>query len=217
MRLDEEDLFHVVALEGLDLLGIENPNGLPGMANTQLPLAAIRADYRWDTGVIFLGSSIAQLRWDGGTSGPSDEALQFDFVFAGRQALNDANYVTWNVSYGVGSGENIIAFSGSGANAVLEADGTLQTMPAFSALLGYGHEWNSDWSSNISLAYGWLDTPASRDPLSLKRGGIGHVNLIWKPAPAFSTGVEYMWGAQRVQNDALGKAGRIQFMAKFDF
>ena len=90
-------------------------------------------------------------------------------------------------------------------------------MPAFSLLLGFGHEWSTRWSSNISYAYGWLDTPDSREALALKRGGIGHINLIWKPVSEFSTGIEYMWGTQRVQNDALGRADRFQLMAKYDF
>ena len=72
-------------------------------------------------------------------------------------------------------------------------------------------------SSNLAYAYGWLDTPDSRNPLALKRGGIGHINLIWQPVKQFSTGIEYMWGAQRVKNDALGKAERIQLMGKFEF
>lgn len=206
-----------VSAEDLPFIGIENPNGLPGRETIQFPLVAARADYRWDSGVLFLGSSVAVLHWDGGPSGPSDDALQADVVVAGRQAIAAATYVTWNIAYGKGSGENILAFAGSDANAVLEADGTLHTMPALSALVGLGHDWNAEWSSNLSYAYGWLDTPDSRDPLALKRGGIGHVNVIWKPAKHFSTGLEFMWGAQRVQNDAIGKATRIQYMAKFDF
>jgi len=41
--------------------------------------------------------------------------------------------------------------------------------------------------------------------------------LIWRPVNQFSTGVEFMWGKRRAQNDALGSAERIQFMAKYEF
>lgn len=204
-------------LENLDLLGIENSSGLPGQANLQYPLLAARADYRWDSGVLFLGSSVAQLSWDGGATGPSDTVVQTDVVVAGRQAFASSSYFTWNVAYGQATGENIMAFAGSDANAVLRADGKLESMPAFSTLLGLGHQWNSKWSSNFSYAYGWLDTPDSREPFALKRGGIGHVNLIWKPVQHFSAGVEFMHGTQRTQNDALGSASRLQFMVKYDF
>ncbi len=204
-------------IEELSYLGIENYHDLPGKAQRKSPLIALRSDYRWDSGVLVLGTSVSQLHWDGEGSGSSDDAIQYNFLVAGRQNIGTENYFTWNISYGEGSGENIIAFVGSNANAVLNADGKLETIPALSVALGGGHEWNAKWSSNLAYAYGWLDTPDSRDPLALKRGGVGHINLIWKPLKQFSTGIEYMWGAQRVQNDALGKAERIQFMGKFDF
>jgi len=205
------------AVENLDFVGIENPDTLAGQASERFPLLAVRADISWSNGLLLLGSSIAELRWDGGDFGPTAEALQYDFVVAGRQYLGTNNYFTWNVTYGEGSGENIMAFAGSHANAVLGPNGDLETMPAFAFVAGFMHRWSQKLTSNFSYAYGWLDTPSTRDPFALKRGGVGHVNLIVQPVQHFSYGIEYMHGAQRATNDALGQASRIQFMGKFDF
>jgi hypothetical protein len=204
-------------IEMLSFVGIENPNNFGGEESVEFPLLAFRADYKWKTGLLLLGTSAAQLYWDGGATGPDARALQYDFIVGGRQYIGKNNYATWNVSYGVGSGENIMAFEGSDANAVLNEDGELVAMPAFAFVLGFVHKWNEKFSSNLSYAYGWLDTPASRSPEALKKGGIGHVNLIYSPVKKFSTGIEYMWGAQRTTDDSFGKAGRIQAMVKFDF
>lgn len=206
-----------VGLEYLGALGIENSNNLDGQANIQLPLLALRMDYRWKTGVLFLGTSAAQLRWDGGSTEPSDQTLQWDFVIAGRQYLGENNYFTFNFSYGDASGENIIAFAGSHANAVLNAEGKLESMLAKSIMAGFMHRWNPSLESNFNYAYGWLDAPDSRAPYALKRGGIGHLNLVYHFDKNFSIGIEYMWGAQRTSNDAFGNAGRLQTMAKFEF
>lgn len=206
-----------IGLENLNFLGIENPDTLSGMASAQLPMLAVRFDYRWNSGVVFLGSSAAQLNWDGGADGPDARALQFAFVLAGRQNLGKKNYISWNLSAGEGSGENILAFAGSNANGVLNTEGKLNTMPSMAFVLGFMHKWAEKFSSNVSYAYGWLETPPSRAPFALKRGGIGHVNLIYSPLQDLSFGVEYIWGAQRTSNDAFGKARRIQIMAKFDF
>ena len=208
-----------VAVEELQFLGIQNANNLPGRATTQWPLLALRADYRYNGGLLLMGTSIGQLHWDGGANGPSDSAIQVAVVVAGRQNLTESAYATWHVSYSEGAGENVMAFAGTDANAVLDANGNLDTFPAFAAVLGFGYDWTPTLSSNVSYAYGWLDTPETRDPLALKRGGIGHVNLIWKPNnnKHFSTGVEFMWGETRVENDATGDATRIQMMAKFEF
>ena len=208
-----------VGLEELPFLGIQNANNLPGKATTQWPLLAFRADYQYTGGMLSMGASVGQLHWDGGASGPSDSAVQVAIAAGGRQNLGERAYATWHVSYSEGAGENIMAFAGTEANAVLDANGNLETFPAFAAVVGFGYQWTPTLSSNASYAYGWLDTPATRDPLALKRGGIAHLNLIWKPNgnKHLSTGAEIMWGETRVQNDATGDATRFQLMAKFEF
>ncbi len=204
-------------LEYLSALGIENSFEFEGQPNVQLPLLALRLDKRWKSGVVFIGTSIAQLRWDGGDNGPSDQLPQIAFVVAGRQYLGTNNYFTWNVSAGSAYGENIISFAGSQANAVLNANGQLEPIDAFSVMVGFMHRWAPGLESNFNYAYGWLDAPPTREDFALKRGGIGHLNLIYKFDKNFSIGAEFIWGAQRTANDAYGAAQRIQTMAKFEF
>jgi len=206
-----------IGLEQLSFLGIENPENLGGQATRKLPLLALRADYSWDTGILFIGGSFAQLAWDGGTAGPDVTALQVNGAIAVRQYFaRKRGFVTGGLSYGKGAGENIMAFAGSNANAVLTPD-RLETLPALSASVGLNFKWTDKLASNIHYAYGWLETPAERDPLALKRGGVGHVNLIYDVTNHLSMGVEFMHGAQRTTNNALGSAGRMQFMSKFMF
>ncbi|MFD1316467.1 DcaP family trimeric outer membrane transporter [Namhaeicola litoreus] len=207
----------VAGLEYLNSLGIENANNLLGQPNVKLPLLALRLDYKWKSGVLWLGSSIAQLRWDGGNEGPSDQIAQIAFVVAGRQYIGKNNYFTFNLNSGNAYGENIISFAGSDANAVLDENGQLEGIPALSAMVGFMHRWAPGLESNFNYAYGWLDAPDSRADFALKRGGVGHLNLIYHFDKNFSIGTEYMWGAQRTANDAYGSAHRIQSMAKFEF
>jgi len=205
-----------LGVENLDFMGIENPDNLPGLPSQGVPLLAARVDYTWDGGLLAVGSSVGQLRWDGGADGPDATALQWDALVAGRQYLG-RDFFTWHVSYGHGSGENVMAFAGSDANAVLTPDGRLETIPAFAFLVGFHHKWSDHLSSSLSYAYGWLETPETRDPLKLRRGGIAHANILWQITNHLSTGVEYMYGAQRTSNDSLGQASRVQGMVKMEF
>jgi hypothetical protein len=205
------------AVESLDFMGIENPNNLAGEPSAAMPLLVVRVDRTWKSGMLAFGSSVGQLRWDGGATGPDATALQVDGVFAGRQNLGPSDTFLWNLSAGKGSGENIMAFTGSLANAVLTEDGHLDTIPAYALVLSLIHEWSVDLTSNASVAYGWLDTPETRDDFALLRGGVAHVNVIWHPTETFSTGVEYIWGVQRTTNLAFGRASRIQWMMKAQF
>lgn len=208
---------YAISLEMLDFMGIENPDTLYGTPSLQLPLLAARLDYHWSSGLAILGTEVAQLRWDGGGIGPNATAVQASIVFGGRQYIGKDDFATWNVSYGIGSGENIMAFAGSEANAVLTREGKLVTMPAFAFVAGYMHRWNDKFSSNLGYAYGWLDTPDTRAPYALKKGGIGHINLFFSPKKEVTMGIEYMLGVQQTTNNALGRASRIQGMVKFEF
>ena len=208
-----------VAAEEMQFLGIQNANNLPGRATSQWPLLAVRANYKYDGGLVSIGSSIGQLHWDGAANGPSDSAVQLAFLVGGRHNLGERAFATYHLSYSEGAGENIMAFAGTDANAVLDANGNLETFPAFAAVFGFGYDLTSTLTTQGSYAYGVLDTPDSRAPLALKRGGVAHLNLTWKPKNNgyFSTGVEIMYGKIRVQNDATGDATRLQLMAKFAF
>lgn len=206
-----------VAIENIPYLGIENSNNLPGRAVYEVPFIPVRLDYSWEKGLLAVGAGVGMLGWSGGASGPNPNTFQTSIVVAGRQYIAKATFVTWNFSYGQASGTNIMAFAGSDANAVLTANGDLERMPSISAVVGAKHSWTKTLSSNISYAYGWLQVPATRDPLALQDGGIGHVNLIYSPLNYLSTGIEFMWGSKRATNDELGKANRVQMMAKFTF
>jgi hypothetical protein len=208
-----------VAAEELQFFGIQNANNLPGRATSQWPLFAARANYKYDGGMVSFGGSVGQLHWDGGANGPSDSDVQLAVLVGGRHNLGDKAYATYHFSYSEGAGENIMAFAGTSANAVLDADGNLETFPAFAAVLGFGYDWTPTLTTMGSYAYGVLDTPDSRAALELERGGVGHLNLLWRPNgnKYFSTGAEIMFGKTRVQNGATGDATRLQLMAKFEF
>ena len=206
-----------MGLERLDFLGIENSHDLQGRASASLPLLVGRLDYSWQTGILFLGGSLGQLRWDNDSILENPTALQYALVIAGRQYIGKSNYFTWNINYGYGCGENIMSFAGSNANAVLTMDNKLETMEAFGILLGFMHKWANTLSSNLSFAYGWLETPPSRAPFALQAGGVGHLNLIYTPLNYLSFGAEFIWGSQRTSNDAMGSANRIQTMVKISF
>jgi hypothetical protein len=208
-----------VAAEELQFIGIQNANDLPGRPTTQFPLFAVRADYRYEGGIVSFGSSIGQLHWDGAADGPSASAVQLAFLIGGRQNLGDRAFATYHMSYTDGGGENIMAFANTEANAVLDANGNLTTIASFAAVFGFGYNWTDTLVSQASYAYGILDTPPSRAPLALQQGGVGHLNIVWTPGNNgyFSTGAEIMYGKTEVQNGATGDATRFQMMAKFIF
>jgi hypothetical protein len=204
-----------LGLEMMDFIGIDNPFNQPGSSSLGLPSLGARLDYSWKTGVVVLGTNLAQMRWDGGDSLYAT-AIQLAVVIGGRQYLGK-DYFTFNVALGQGSGDNIMALTGSNSNAILTPDGELETMPAIAIVLGYVHKWNDKFTTNASVAYTELDPSVYRAPESMKAAAIGHINLIYQATERLSTGMEYMWGERKNKNSDFGRANRVQAMVKFDF
>ena len=165
--------------------------------------------------MVALGVNLAQMRWDGGDS-VYTTAMQLAAVIGGRQYIGK-DFFTFNIALGKGSGDNIMALTGSNSNAILTPEGELETMPAIAVVLGYVHKWDDKFTTNASVAYTTLDPSVYRAPESMKAGIIGHINLIYQATERLSTGIEYMWGGHRTKNSDFGQANRLQAMMKFDF
>jgi len=204
-----------VGLEMMDYIGIDNPFNKPGRSSLGLPAFAGRFDYSWKTGMVAVGVNLAQMRWDGGDS-LYTTASQLAMVIGGRQYIGK-DYFTFNVALGRGSGDNIMALTGSNSNAILTPEGELETMPALAIVLGYVHKWNDRFTSNVSLNYTTLNPSDYRTPESMKSAAIGHINLIYQATERLFAGIEYMWGERMNKNSDFGRANRLQAMVKFDF
>ena len=207
-----------VALEQLQSPGIYNPNSLPGEANSAIPVLAGRLTHQRSNGVHTLAAQVQELAWDGNGLTPDASAVGWALVYAGRHNLKGGDFFTWNLAYGDGTPENIMALTGSQANAVLEPDGTLTTRQGYSVALGYGHKWSPTLASNVAYAYTDLENlgAASRAPDAIQEGGLGHINLVWTDNK-LSTGIEFMWGRRVNSNGQDGDATRIQAMIKYGF
>jgi len=207
-----------VGLENLQFVGIYNPNNLPGEATTKLPVFAGRITKQTSNGRASLAALVQELRWDGQGLGPDASATGWALIYAGRRNLKSGDFWTWNIAYGDGTPETIMALTGSNANAVLEADGSLTTRKGYSVALGYGHRWSERLMSNFAYAYTDLEDLGldQRAPDAIESGGVGHANLIWQQGQ-LSAGVELVWGRRDNADGRSGDATRVQAMLKYGF
>ncbi|WP_455207192.1 DcaP family trimeric outer membrane transporter [Kaarinaea lacus] len=197
--------------------GIDNPNSFGGRASPNAPALVARMTYEDASRVVMLGGAVGQLRWDGEGTGPNATAAQWALVVNGRQYIGINDYLTWNISYGDGTAENISALAGSNANATLTATGDLETSKAANIALGYAHKFTPQLTTNVALAWTEIEQSDLRAADSIRRGRVGHVNMIWSLSKALSTGVEYMWGHRENVDGAQGDAARLQAMVKYSF
>ncbi|MGB5219962.1 MAG: DcaP family trimeric outer membrane transporter, partial [Polyangiales bacterium] len=126
-----------VGLEQLQTSGIYNPDDLGGSASPQLPVLAGRLTHQRSNGIRTLAALLQQLHWDGEGVGPDATAAGWALIFAGRQNFGGSrDFFTWNLVYGDGTADTIMALTGSDANANLTPDGRLVTRQGYSVALG---------------------------------------------------------------------------------
>ncbi len=110
-----------------------------------------------------------------------------------------------------------MALTGSDANANLTPDGQLVTRQGYSLALGLGRAWSDTLAPNLAYAWTDLEEIGARAPDATQSGGVGHLNVIWKPREKLSTGIELMWGTRENADGNDGDTTRIQTMVKFGF
>ena len=202
-----------IALENFNDSGISNPSGLSGTARSRLPLLAGRIGYNWDRGLIMLGSSVGENRWDGtGTTG-DNSTLRWNIATGSRFYLTSehTHYLGIGGSYGEGAPREILTFGNAGTpNAVLDPNGTLINVTSWNANIGLHLEWTDKLSSNFGLAYAQLGSTELLPPESIHNGWAFNGNIIYDFTEQIRFGVEFIMGEQELVNGESGSAQRVQ-------
>ena len=209
-----------VALEDWQDEAIANPYDLQGTARSDWPMLVLHGNYNWDYGTFSLGTSLAQLRWDGTDGIDDSSALTWSLVGGGRIYLKKvkSSFLGFGGSYGEGSSASQINLLEAGAaNGVLQQDGSLELLENWNVQVSLHHEFSKKWSTNGIVAYGGTDPDQDLFPNALKASGSAHANLIYHFAPEFLIGGEYMIGKRENADNADGTAQRIQFSAMYSF
>ncbi len=207
-----------IALEENDS-EIANPFGLDGQNRAETPNLA--GYLRWTEGRahLGLGYDVFGLKWQGGENGPSDSAIGWGVALTGSYRLGDKsrNVLSTQLTYGEGSAFRVISLAGTGSGAVLTDDGSIKTLPHWSAYGAYSHYWTDALNSSFAVAHAEADATNLLPGSTMRKSTTAHVNLIWFPYKAVSTGVELMWGERENQDGTTGDATRFQAMIKYKF
>jgi hypothetical protein len=214
-----ESMTWAVALENPDA-DVGNPLGLDGVNRNDLPNFAWRTRWASTNGShLQVAGDVFPMSWQGGESGPSDDAVGWGLNITGRWLLgkDDRDAVVFGVVYGDGAANRIVSLGGSGSSAVLTPDGKLETLSVWEANVGYSHYWTDALNSTIAFAWTELDNSDYQPDDAIHRASSFHANLIWFPYKRVSTGFEIMYGERVNKDGASGDAWRAQYMAKYKF
>ncbi|MCH8544174.1 MAG: porin [Alcanivorax sp.] len=99
----------------------------------------------------------------------------------------------------------------------IQADGNIELIDTWSAMVAYRHLWSDQWRSSVALSVAGADNPDTVAGTTPKAYRTSHVNLIYSPAPRLDLGGEVIWGQRENEDGQRGEVGRVQLSAKLAF
>lgn len=189
--------------------GAENPYD-----DNTAPDVIVRYNVKGDWGNVSLSAMGRQLaHQDVGFR--EDKAAGYGVALAGMLKVGARDDIRFQVNQGdaIGRYINLNAFR----SGVIEADGEIEKVDMWSAVLAYRHHWNDRWRSNLAVSSSKADNPDTAAVTVNRKVQSGHVNLIWQAAKPLSLGGELIYGKREQENGDDGSLRRVQFTAKYAF
>ena len=185
-------------------------------AMEQLPDISLTARMERDWGHLQAGAVARSLGYDG-ADGRDRRRLGGGVQLSGSAAVGEQDLLLFGALGGKGIARYTADLTGSGMDAVVDADGRLQALSLFGGFVGYTHYWTPLWRSN--LIYGQLDGERN-DALAgdaFRRSRYGVFNLLWSPAPSWTMGMELLYGQLQQQDGQRGDTMRLQGSLQYNF
>lgn len=105
----------------------------------------------------------------------------------------------------------------------IEADGSIELIDQYGAVLAFRHFWNDQWRSNFTLSMTEADNPDSVTDTTAKAYSSVHANLLYSPVKSLTLGAEYIHAVKELENvsgtlvDDEGNLKRLQISMKYAF
>lgn len=205
------------------MVSVENPSTtLYGNAQVMAPASydqndvpdvVVRYNHADSWGNVSLAALGRQLKYEDGNF--SDEEYGYGLSLAGVLNVGDRNDVRMQLNYGnaLGRYTTLNAFRAG----QIEADGSIDLIDQYSAVLAYRHHLTERVRSNLVLSVSEADNPDTVAGTTNKRVQSAHVNTIWQIAAPLIVGAEFIYGHRETEAGETGNVKRVQFTARYVF
>ncbi len=95
-------------------------------------------------------------------------------------------------------------------DAAFDAQGNLNAIPTFGAMIGYTHHWSDQFRSTATYGYVNLDNEPTQGPNAYHETHYASLNLVWQLRKKLSVGLEGLYGQKEAQSGATGDVFRVQ-------
>jgi hypothetical protein len=160
---------------------------------------------------------LRQLRFvsDGGVI--DEKTAGYGLSVSGKSSIFGTDAIMGQFAFGSGIGHYIESFGGTGSDAVLTADGDLEALDGWAAVLGYTHPWNAKVQSTLAASMAEVDNDPDQSATAVNSARSIHANVAYTPTPRFLAGAELMWGERENNDGSTGDATRLQLSLQYNF
>lgn len=181
-------------------------------ATTETPMPDLGANLRWensDLGHMQFSAIVRSLSVDSPTLGDETVAGWGFNVGGGLNVTgNDTVLALVNYGEGIGGMGNDTSFVNS--DAAFNANGELEALPYWSAMLALTHKWNEKWRSTATYGYANLDNTDGQTGDSYHATTYVSANVVCQLRKQLTVGLEGLYGDKETKDGAEGDVFRVQ-------
>ena len=185
-----------------------------------LPDLTLRYGWKGTWGTFGMGALLRSLKVDTAAVGAipayNNTTTGAAFTVGGKWLLGERDDLRYQLTAGSGMGRYIGL--GVTADAVLDADGNLDSLDGVAGYVAWRHLWSSKVRTNIIYA-----NSTWNNPIDLTGGSVNEslqsirFNMFYSPMKNLDVGVEWMQGKRELENGIDGTMSRLQFTTKYSF
>jgi hypothetical protein len=187
-----------------------------GDGRSTAPDITLRARYEVERAHVQLSGVWRRLGWRSGADA-SDSTNGYGINLAGSLKTIGDDYMVAGGVWGKGISRYISDITGSGLDAVVDAQGRLQALESYGGYAAYTHYWTSKLRSTGVVDYLGMSNKPFQPQGSFTNSQYYSANLIWNPAGSLSLGVELLYGRYKTSDGLSANDTRIQASVQYDF
>ena len=191
--------------------------GMPAGAETISRAPDGVVGWRWEGGLghVQAASIFRQIGYEADDAS-DDNVFGWGVNLSGAFKIFEADKFSWQAAYGEGIGRYVNDLGSADLDAAPNSSGNLEAIPVFAGMIGYTHQWATQFRSTASFGYIDADPSSSLGAFALENTYYGSINLVWHPTPSFRMGLEYLYGRKETQDGSDGTGHRLNFVLRYD-
>ena len=185
-----------------------------GNAKSTLPDLTVRGRYEVEGGHLQVSGVLRRLGWQ--EAGVNEHTTGYGMNVAGTVTTFGEDYLAAGGVWGKGIARYVSDISGSGLDAVVDANGNMKALEEYGGYAAYTHKWNPKLRSTGVAGYLGMNNESFQEATSFSNSQYYSFNVIWNPWGSLNLGAEVLYGHNKTMDGNSANDTRFQMSVQYD-